>query len=226
MAIFRSKLIETTEACRLFDKLTTDESEHNCLGCQFMDLHQLIYENFRSLPTDDLSVEFFCKTYIFWLYLSVERVYEIFDIINPRGESQIFKSFFEKNFKTTKRIKRWANFLKHPKAFQFTHHPSYRLSVLPVIENDPKITLIDSSFVERYYQGNSRNTELNDRLIGKEEVCVVFPDLPKLTKEFCAEFQVFVNFICNNDMVADFLRSRSTIKAYYEFVDHEENSEA
>ena len=220
LEVIYTELIETSEACRLYDKLTTDANEHNCLGCQFMDLHRLIYDNFKRLPAGELDREFFCKTYIFWLYFSVERVYEIFDMINHGGRNKLFKTFFEKHFTTTKRVKRWANFLKHPKAFQFTHHPSYRLSSSR-LPKDSEMTVIDSVFVEKYYQGNNLNRELTQKLVGKENVCVVFPDLLELTRGFCSEFKIFVDFICSNDMVADYLRSESTITSYYTGLDED-----
>ena len=52
--IIKSKLLngENTEweACKIFSKLVDDDTEeHNCLGCQFVDLHQAILINFESM---------------------------------------------------------------------------------------------------------------------------------------------------------------------------------
>jgi hypothetical protein len=42
------------------------------------------------------------------------------------------------------------------------------------------------------------------------------PVLVEITTGFCAEMNTFFQFICRNDLVADYLRQRSTIDSIYE----------
>lgn len=209
------------EACKIFEKLVDDDTvEHNCLGCQFVNLHQTIYNNFSQLQTNNLTEEFYFKTYLFWLYQNVERIYEIFELVNPKGHNQMIRSFFEQTFIETKRIKRWANFIKHPKAFQFSHHPEY------CYETDrgqiaTGSIVLDSAEIEKFYQGDKKNKELYQTIAKKSNIVVLIPDLETMTDNFCEEFKKFTNWICTNDMVADFLRSESTIDNYYDEIEQE-----
>lgn len=206
------------EACKIYDKLVVEDSdEHNCLGCQFMELHQEIYDNFSQIDPTGFSVEFYFKTYIFWLYQNVERIYEIFELLNPQDRSPLIKTFFEKNFLTTKTIKRWTNFIKHPKAFQFTHHPDYCFE--SDIINREKSIILDTTEIEKYYSGPSKNKELYNKIAKKDNVVVAFPNLVDLTEKFCVEFEVFTKFICENEIIASALKEETTISEYYESTD-------
>ncbi|WP_235299775.1 hypothetical protein [Portibacter marinus] len=204
------------EACKIFNKLVdAEKDEHNCLGCQFVDIHQTIYKNFKDLVAKDLTEEFYFKTYLFWLYQNVERIYEIFELVNPKGQNKMIKMFFEQNFVENKRIKRWANFIKHPKAFQFSHHPSYFYETdYAKIPTDSII--FDSNKIEKFYQGDKNNKELYNTIAKKTNVVILIPDLETMTNNFCEEFRLFTNWICKNDMIADFLKMESTIDTYYE----------
>lgn len=204
------------EACKIFFKLVDDETEeHNCIGCQFVDLHKAIQTNFESMDVSRLSEEFYFKTYLFWLYQNVERIYELFELVNPDSKNPLLKTFFEKNFIATKQIKRWTNFVKHPKAFQFAHHPKY------VYETDADTIpadsiILDTEKIEYYYQGDKRNKELNQEISKKSNVVVKIPNLNSLTYRFCEEFKIFTKWICENEMIAEFLKDESTIDDYYE----------
>ena len=201
--------------CKIYTALTEiNSSQHNCLGCQFMDLHDTIYNNFLSIDASRLTEKFYFQTYIFCLYQNVERIYEMFEIINPGEQNIHFTSFFHSNFKTVKLIKRWMNFIKHPKAFQLTHHPQYcfEYQAPEVIDG----TVLDSASIEKYYQGGKRNKELTKLLMNKDDVVVVMPNLIEITEGFCIEFNIFVDFIVDNAFVASILKSTSTIENYFE----------
>ncbi|WP_373553386.1 hypothetical protein [Haliscomenobacter sp.] len=203
------------EACKIYTKLINDNSnEHNCLGCQFMELHQQIYDNFSQINPTGFSSEFYFKTYIFWLYQNVERIYEIFEIINPEDKNQILRTFFEKNFITTKKIKRWTNFIKHPKAFKYTHHPQYCFE--SDLVNRENLVVLDTVEIEKFYSGPSKNLVLYKMIAKKENVVVAFPNLVELTEEFCIEFQIFTKFICENEIIASALKEETTISDYFE----------
>ena len=208
------------EACKIYEKLVDERSnEHNCLGCQFMNLHQEIYDNFTQINPSGFSIEFYFKTYIFWLYQNVERIYEIFEMINPDSRNSILKTYFEKNFITTKRIKRWTNFIKHPKAFKFTHHPKYFFESDLTDRNN--LIILDTKEIEKFYSGTSKNKELYIKIAKKENVVVAFPNLVELTKNFCKEFITFTKFICENEIIASALKEETTIANYYGHLDYD-----
>ncbi len=44
--------------------------------------------------------------HIFWLYLIVERIDFVFDVVNKDNKSKLFSDFKENNFKTSQLIKK------------------------------------------------------------------------------------------------------------------------
>jgi hypothetical protein len=77
------------------------------------------------------ELESFTK-FILPAYLVVERMYEIFSIV------ELQESYRLKNFQTFRKIRRWANFLKHPKSFILVHHAKYLFEDYLTIENVSK----------------------------------------------------------------------------------------
>jgi hypothetical protein len=97
------KFYGPSSACRIYDKLTEDGAKQDCIGENFNQLIQRIegnwFENYK--PTDDLDYYFF--NYCLLLYLFVERVEIIFNVINSDGKSKLFNDFKHNNFKTLKK---------------------------------------------------------------------------------------------------------------------------
>jgi hypothetical protein len=148
----------------------------------------------------------------------VERVDFVFDVINKDNKSKLFADFKELNFKTSQLIKKWANFIKHPKEFIFSHWPQYIMEG-PEIENANELIIIDGEFVKKNYtKSDSRINELENC----DRVIVLVPELINLTSEFCKELNMFFDFICENKIVSDFLKKKTTLQFYYE----EEESDA
>ena len=115
-----------SSACKIYDKLTEgDEKKQDCLGENFNQLLHRVNDNwFKSYkPTNDIDYYFF--NYILLLYLFVERVDLVFDIISEKDKTKLFNDFNAHNFKTLRKINKWANFVKHPKEFLFTHWAQY-----------------------------------------------------------------------------------------------------
>lgn len=201
-------------ACRIYDALTEgDGSKQDCIGENFNQLIHRLKDNwFDSYrPSGDLDYYFF--TYTLWLYLFVERVWIIFEVINPNDKSKLFSDFMQTNFKTLRKINKWANFIKHPKEFLFTHWPHYYLEGSQQIILEEDDIIIDTDFIFKHYF--SEKNERPVKLLNNSKVYVEIPDMEKITDDFCREMNIFFDFICSNRIVADFLKKRSTIENHY-----------
>jgi len=202
-----------SNACKVYDALVGDCFERqDCIGENFNQLlHQIVDEWFGHYRPGHHVAYYLC-TYVLLLNLCVERVDQIFEVIDKGGKTKIFQDYRRKTFPTLRRIRRWANFFKHPKEFLFTHWPQYR-DANEVQETITPTVVIDDDFVAKYYaNGDSRPSELQNN----PGVVVAVPDLVEITTGFCAEMNTFFQFICRNDLVADYLRQRSTIDSIYE----------
>ena len=204
-------------ACKMHDAFgSIDGERHNCLGCNFADSTHLIL-NYLEKNEELTDVQQDFTVYILLLYLLVERIEMIFEII------QLPTSYQDKHFKVFQQIRKWANFIKHPKSFILTHHPEYDFEGSDVIHTKKFTEEINEQFVTRYYKGYSdpteqkrKNKELYDRLRNKRDVLVYFPDIAKLTSKFCYSYNKFVQLILTNEVYREILEDESTIGSYFE----------
>ncbi|WP_157499493.1 hypothetical protein [Flavobacterium commune] len=197
-----------TKASDMYYKfIYNDNSKRNSIGENF---HQLInrindnwFENYK--PTNDLDYYFF--NYFLLLYLFVERVDVIFKAINKEYK------YFE-NFPTLQTIRKWSNFIKHPKEFLFTYWPIYYLEGSfhkELLLSDLKI---DKDFIFKHY--GSVKSERPLKLKKNCNVFVEVPDLENITKEFCDEMNFFFDLLCSNQILIDHLANTSTIEDYFD----------
>jgi hypothetical protein len=182
---------------------------HNCIGCNLAksEVHfvNFLKRNRSFTEKNETYIQF-----ILFSYLIVERIYEIFKII------QMNESYKNEHFKTFTLIKRWANFYKHPKSFMFVHHPYYTFENHPDFNEQKKnMIIVDSNFILKYYNGDSKNTELYNLLTNKKDVLVIFPNIEELTKLFCLEIIHFVDLLRNNSVYRYILSQKSTYENYY-----------
>ena len=172
---------------------THDTRHHNCLGCNFADSTLLIH-NFLQTYSLQRTIQYAYSTFIILAYLLVERIDNLFDII------KLNKAYKAEHFKVLSEIRRWANFLKHPKAFLLTHHPTFTFCRSPnngaLIKNARVV--IDLNFVTDYYSNDKRNDELRKKLENKDDVLVVFPDVVRLAKDLCQVMHDCVSLIQDN----------------------------
>jgi hypothetical protein len=218
--IFKSQLMNPDDgrsfACKVWDVMTQGkENTDNCLGENFNQLINTITDDFfdNYLPSLNTKLDFYFTTYILWLYLVVERIDFVFEVVNKDNKSKLFSDFKEKNFSTCQLIKKWANFIKHPKEFIFSHWPQYLMEEEGLeIENRNDFIIIDANFIKSHYtKSNSRVTDLENC----NKALVLVPDLIILTKNFCKELNIFFDFICGNKIVSDYLREKTTLEFYY-----------
>ncbi|OMP30473.1 hypothetical protein [Mangrovimonas sp. DI 80] len=175
---------------------------HNCVACNLNESNLRI-ENFLIQYRNFNDIHLTFTNFILLLYLQVESIYEYFDII------QLQESYKSKHFRVFQDVKRWANFLKHPKSFMLVHHPSWTYEGRKVrIEIDSEELIdeiikrtnptIDSNFVNVFYAGDKKNKELFKKLNKKEDVLICFPNPIQLIKEFTKAQKKFTEIIANN----------------------------
>ena len=202
----------TPKACSIHDAF----EGHNCIACNLADSSLLILKYLhRYRELDNIQQDF--SVYILLLYLAVERIETILDIL------QVPEKYRDKYFQGFQQIRKWANFIKHPKSFILTHHPTYDFHGSGINHPQPFSDTIDDSFVERFYKGKKDpeeqkklNKELLSRLKNKPNVLVIFPDIAVLTKKFCFASNKLIELIKNNEVFKDILTDEATIMSYFE----------
>lgn len=203
--------------CQIHDAFGGNKGEHhNCLGCNFAESQELIL-NFLEKSDQYSDIKEAVTIYILTLYLLVERMDTVMDMV------QVPTVYKEKHFKVFQQIRKWANFIKHPKAFILTHHPEYDFEDSGIEwEKEFTITMNDQ-FINEYYKGESdpvkqkaKNKDLYDKLRNQKNIKVVFPDIAKLMKKLCHSINAFKDLILQNQVYIDILNDESTIANYFE----------
>ncbi len=215
-AVFRERLFRDAGhlepmLCNLHEAFGTHSSpSHNCLGCNFADITLAFDPVLRSLRSlSDIFAS--CSTYILWLYLYVERYDQILVFLS------VPESYRARHFKGLQWIRRWANFLKHPKAFLFSHHPQYYHSgETGDLTSDGQHVVISDEFVQDFYAGKEHNSKLARLLSNATNVSVIFPDPVELMQQFADDSDQFVKLMQNNEVYREELGKVTTVEGYYE----------
>lgn len=197
--------------CQLHDAFGTyDTFHHNCLGCNFADSTWLIHNFLRTYELQE-TIQYAYSTLIILAYLLVERIDTFFNAI------ELNKAYRDQHFKILLEIRRWANFLKHPKAFLLTHHPTFTFYSSPknggLRENASVV--IDRAFIDKYYANDEKNKELYRELENKENVLVVFPDAVWLVQNLCEAMHNCVAIIRDNPVYRAVVETRTTFYDYW-----------
>jgi len=211
--VFDSEIYPDDESimCSIHDSFNKENgNSHNCIGCNLADFTQLLHSSLQNVLVST-SIEAFSNV-ILYSYLLVERFEEIFKIM------QLPESYRARHFRAFGKIRRWSNFLKHPKAFMLVHHPEYYFENEVEIEpNDKKkYTFINQEFIDKYYSGGKNNSKLYKELTNNKNVIVLLPLLDRLMVDFCAEQKKFIEIISSNEVFKEILDENSTIKEFYE----------
>lgn len=197
--------------CQLHDAFGTyDTSHHNCLGCNFAD-SVLMIDAFLKTHEHQTSIQSAFSTFIILAYLLVERMDTLFDII------VLNQAYRDEHFKVLTEIRKWANFLKHPKAFLLTHHPTFSFdtsSKYRELRRNASVR-IDRAFVNTYYSDDKQNTELLKKLENKEDVLVVLPDIVRLARDLCKAMKQCVSVVRDNPVYRRVLEDKTTFRDYW-----------
>ncbi|WP_020394807.1 hypothetical protein [Thiolinea disciformis] len=186
-----------------------NENAHNCLGCNLAS--ELIkIRNYLSRVDETYDVEEFFSDYLIKCYLLVARIEDnIFKLLNlPEG----YKS---KNFLVFRNIRKWANFIKHPNAFTFVHHPEFIYVNQLDVDLSNFNLIIDQEFVNRHYSSSAPNKELWRALQNQKDIAVLFPEPEELTRKFCEAVKKFIEVIRDNAVYREVLMEYSTYENFY-----------
>jgi len=200
--------------CDLHEIFGTDSNDHNCLGCNLAENINVLsnfLECYSSGAKEANDVQICYTTYLVLAYLMVERIDTIFNIIQLNDE------YRKENFKVLTTIRKWANFVKHPKAFVLTHHAEYTYegcSDCVELRKESSV-VIDRSFIDKFYSNDDKNKELFEVLENKEKVVVIFPNAQALNEKLCEAFHHLVDMFKENSVYRDVIANRSTYRNYW-----------
>lgn len=196
-------------ACRLHSAFQQGEDDHNCLGCNFEQATRWIFMQLGLCQVANEKIADLMPSYLLSLYLFVERAFEIFEIINLPEE------YRRRHFEAFRDIHKWANFIKHPKAFLTVHHPVYFFEGDPEYKKTDFNITIDQAFVNKYYSGAKKNHELYSTLKNQTGVAILFPHPTELMRRFCEAGEAFFGVLRDNPVYREVLASRTTYEDYY-----------
>ena len=111
----------------------------NSIGENFNTLfHQFSGDWFNNFtPKRNTQNEFYFFTFIFWLYLFQERIDFILKDIHRDNEKENRKNIYDQ-LTTIDEIRVWANFIKHPKEFMYSHFSDHLFEDEPAFAELPE----------------------------------------------------------------------------------------
>ncbi len=204
--------------CKLHEKEYLGEhskKSHACLGCNLNDGLYNIYR-FLKQNRSKKETEYTFTGYILFSYLLVEKLTTIFRVIG------ITQDYVEENWKVLIEIRKWANFVKHPKGFLFSHHSEYFIetgSIPNNLKSRNKITF--ENVVQPLYnrEDEKKFKESIKRLGNKKDLLVLIPDPHRIATELTKVCDEFCEKIKNNEHFKTLLKTHSVIDDYTYFED-------
>lgn len=228
--LFEKEVSSKGLMCQIVEKYEgLDVPRHNCLGCNLSDQEEqiLMFLLVASENTVGFSFHHLFSIYALLLNNLWERITDVFDILClPEG-------YRYRHFNVFIRMRRWANFFKHPKHFGWmVHHPEYLLRGSErhqdILSDIGSYLLIDENFLKKYYSSSGKQTE--GKLRGefeshKESTIVLLPNMEELTSQICQCLVHFVDIVTQNPVYIETLSDTSTLLRFYETDDEfEENN--
>ncbi len=216
--IFDSRIADDSIMCRIYEAFVGDDwNKHNCLGCNLQDLSEQISRFLRieSEHCSEMQPHHSVSLYMFLLNTLWERMTDILDILGVPEE------YRGRHFECMRRVRRWANFFKHPKEFAWiVHHPEYvsegTSALVDFKSRTPAPLFIDDEFVKSFYACNSAKGLRSKLQQSRENVVVVLPNVATMTSAVCDCIDRFVSMITENPIYQEILDDKSTIADFYD----------
>lgn len=217
-AIYQGRVNSDMLMCNVYDAFVDEKSrDHNCIGCNLQDLSEQIGRFLENavLSNPEYKPEHTVSLYLFLLNTLWERITDIFDVI---GVPDAYRA---RHFGPLLRVRRWANFFKHPKEFAWiVHHPQF------VFEDSQELTdvkkksadhlFVDDEFVKKFYSCERVKGLRTQLLKSRDRVVVILPDLADLTNQVCDCVCTFVTMITDNPVYQEMLKDDSTIEGFFQ----------
>ena len=208
--------------CKIHDAFVGKNGDdlHNCIACTLADFSNLLWISVGENSYVMDQYHGFTK-FVMPAYLMVERIEQIMAMI-PLSDG-----YRKRYYPTFMKVRRWANFIKHPKGFMLVHHPNYYFDDQAMLteEKSKKEVLIKDDFIDTYYTGPAKNAELYSLLTNNDKVYVLLPGLEEFATKFTDEIRRFTKLVTDNPFVREVLEDKSTLRQYYENLDFPEIEE-
>lgn len=188
-----------------------DEKSHACLACTLNDSVDKIFR-FLSENKSKGDLEYSFTLYILLLYLLVEKMHTIFNYVG------ISFGYVENKWKVLIEIRKWANFIKHPKGFLFAHHPEYHFEDEAIPHSHSSWKKIDyANFVEPLYkrEDEAKFRHTIKEFANKRNLLVIIPCPERIAKELSIVCKEFCIKIKENKHFQEILKADSVLEDYY-----------
>jgi len=213
--VFAERVQNDELMCRMYESFRgPDDARHNCLGCNFNNMTAQVqkYLNLCVKNPGHFTLEETYSVLVLLLNGLWERIADVFELIALPEQYRV------RHFAIFVRLRRWANFFKHPRAFGWlVHHPIYTLQGSEHhawFVQSGNILEIDDEFVKRFYAPD-RPKGLASQFKGKEnQVVVSLPDLDTVMPAVCSALAKFVEVVLENPVYREILDERSTLVDY------------
>lgn len=215
---FDSRVQNDQLMCQIYSAYAgPKEANHNCLGCNFDAITQQISKYLRAAASGacGFNAEEGFSVYSLLLNTLWERVADVFEIVS------VPDSYRCRHYDSLIRMRRWANFFKHPKEFGWlVHHPRYLFEGTPeaakVLAKDSGFRVVNDDFLKRYYSAD-RSKGLAGEFNGYEQkVVVLLPDIVAVTDKVCGSLANFVEIVTKNPVYFELLNDKATISYFYD----------
>ncbi|MCX7544876.1 hypothetical protein [Marinicella gelatinilytica] len=121
------------------------------------------------------------------------------------------QQYRSQNYKGFNLIHKWANFIKHPKAFLLCHHPEFSFNA----NRSDFDFIIDNKVVIKYYAGSKRNADLYKKITNKTNVLVLYPSATDLMDFFVKDVNKIIPLIEENKIYKETLSDKATFEDYF-----------
>jgi hypothetical protein len=196
--------------CKLHEPeyLGNHEGSHVCIGCMLDDsiskIDRFLSEVHLIDEESNENIDYIFTNFILLTYLTVEKLHTIFKFIGITYE------YVEVKWPVLIEIRKWANFVKHPKGFLFTHHPDYIFEYDQIDKNDKSKQFIDFDIVSKFYfrEDETKWKQTLNEIANKDNIIVILPNPERLMFEFVQVCRQFCDKIKINEHFKEILKTK------------------
>ncbi len=185
---------------------------HPCIACNLNDGLAKIYK-FLDENKKPVDIEYSFTIYILLCYLLVEKMHTIFRYIGISYE------YVEEKWWVLIEIRKWANFIKHPKGFLFSHHSEYFYENEKITKDFINCKQINyDNFIKPLYSSENpkKFKQTINEFANKDDLLVIIPCPERIAKELNVACNEFCKKIKDNEHFKEILKKDSVLEKYYE----------